>query len=128
MRLILDTHLLVWAAQGSPRLSKRAADQIDDLRNELWFSVVSLWEVSIKSALGRPDFSVDCGTLRRGLLEQGYLELPVSGIHAVQVQDLPLIHRDPFDRMLITQAQVERLTLLTSDFMVAAYPGAIEHV
>ena len=128
MRLLLDTQILLWSAQGSGRLSRQAVELIEDLGNELWFSVVSLWEISIKSGLGRTDFRVNSSALRRGLLEHGYHEMPVSGIHALLVRNLPPLHRDPFDRMLITQAQTESLTLLTSDSMVASYPRAIVHV
>ncbi|MDE0371083.1 MAG: type II toxin-antitoxin system VapC family toxin, partial [Rhodospirillales bacterium] len=85
----------------------------------------SLWEVAIKSGLGREDFRVDPRLLRRGLLENGYDELPVSGAHATAVDLLPPIHRDPFDRILVAQAQIEGITLLTTDEIVARYPGPI---
>ena len=90
-----------------------------------FFSAASLWEVAIKNGLGRADFSVDPRVLRRGLLENGYVEMAVTGAHAVAVDLLPPIHRDPFDRLLIAQARVEGLTLLTADRIVACYPGPI---
>ena len=88
-------------------------------------SAASLWEISIKSGLGRADFSVDPRLLRRGLLEHGYAELYVTGVHATAVDLLPPIHKDPFDRLLVAQAQIEGMTLLTMDAIVARYPGPI---
>jgi PIN domain nuclease of toxin-antitoxin system len=101
---------------------------IDDLDNELLFSVVSLWEVAIKSARGRDDFQVDARLLRRTLLNNGYEELAVTGEHAVAVADLPPVHRDPFDRILVAQSIVEGITLLTSDPRVAQYPAPVRKV
>ena len=92
------------------------------------FSVASLWEVAIKASLGRHDFKADAALLRRGLIENGYLELPVAGEHATAVAALPMLHRDPFDRLLVAQAQVEGILLLTSDPLVAAYQGPIRLV
>lgn len=99
-----------------------------DERYTLLFSPGSLWEVAIKSGLGRADFTVDARLLRRGLLDHGYVELPIAGTHAVAVADLPPIHKDPFDRLLIAQAQVEGITLLTHDPLVAQYPAPIRLV
>jgi PIN domain nuclease of toxin-antitoxin system len=96
--------------------------------HELVFSAASLWEVAIKSGLGREDFKVDASVLRRGLIDNGYLELPIAGDHVVAVAALPPLHRDPFDRLLVAQAQVEGITLLTSDPLVAAYPGPVRKV
>ena len=92
------------------------------------FSTASLWEIAIKAGLGRDDFVVEPGLVRRGLLDNGYDELPVSSAHAVALTGLPALHRDPFDRILVAQAQVEGIVLVTSDDTVAQYPGAIEHV
>ena len=128
MRLLLDTHILLWAAGEPERLPTGVRGRLDDPATELFYSAASLWEVSIKSALGREDFSVDARVLRRGLMEHGYRELAVSGAHAVAVDLLPDIHKDPFDRMLVTQAQVEGMILLTSDALVARYPGPIEMI
>jgi PIN domain nuclease of toxin-antitoxin system len=125
MKLLLDTHLLLWAAAEPDRLPAAARMLIDDSRNELHFSAASLWEVAIKAGLGRADFTAEAAVLRRGLLDNGYLELPVASDHAVATATLPAIHRDPFDRMLVAQAQVEGITLLTSDPVVASYPGPI---
>ena len=128
MRLLLDTHLLLWIAEESKRLSVRAAKQIADPENVLMFSTISIVEVAIKYGLGRPDFRVHPGLLRRGLLDNGYEELPVTGEHAVQVGDLPPIHKDPFDRLLVAQALAEGVTLLTGDAVVARYPGVVRLV
>ena len=128
MKLLLDTHLLLWAAGHAERLSNAAIELIERPDNDLWFSVASLWELVIKQGLGRKDFRVDARLLRRGLLENGYSELPIASEHAIAVEALPMIHRDPFDRMLIAQAMHEGLTLLTSDRSVAQYPGSIRMV
>ena len=125
MKLLLDTHLLLWAAAEPDRLPEAARRLIEDLENELHFSVASVWEVAIKTGLGRADFNVDPAVLRRGLRDNGYIELTIASEHAVATATLPPLHRDPFDRMLVAQAQVEGITLLTSDPVVARYPGPI---
>ncbi len=125
MRVLLDTHVLLWAAGVPERLTREARELIENPGTELVFSAVSLWEVAIKHGLGREDFRVDPRLLRRGLLENGYTELPVAGLHAVALDSLPRMHEDPFDRMLVAQAQVEGITLLTADPTVARYPGPI---
>jgi len=125
MKLLLDTHLLLWAAGQPERLSASARRLINDKRNELLFSAASLWEVAIKRGLGREDFKVDARLLRRGLLDNGYHELPIISDHVVAIESLPPIHRDPFDRLLVAQATVEGVTLLTLDPLVAQYPGPI---
>ncbi len=132
MRLLLDTHLLLCAAgfdagAGSP-LPARAASLIDDETNDLYFSAASIWEVAVKSGLGRADFQADPLRLRHGLLANGYEELPITGEHAAAVAQLPPIHKDPFDRLLVAQAKAEGLTLLTADARVAEYGGAIDRV
>ena len=125
MKLLLDTHLLLWAAGVPERLPDEARALLEDEDATPFFSAASLWEVAIKNGLGRADFSVDPRVLRRGLLENGYVEMAVTGAHAVAVDLLPPIHKDPFDRLLIAQARVEGLTLLTADGIVARYPGPI---
>ena len=125
MNLLLDTHVLLWAAGLPERLPSDARALLQDEDAKPFFSAASLWEVTIKSGLGRADFRVDPRVLRRGLLENGYVELPVTGAHAVEVDLLPLIHKDPFDRLLVAQARVEGITLLTADKLVARYPGPI---
>lgn len=101
---------------------------IQDRDNRLYFSAVSIWEITIKRGLGRADFHVDPALLRRGLVENGYEELPVTSTHAVEIGRLPAMHKDPFDRMLVAQAASEGLLLLTSDALVARYPGPIQLV
>ena len=128
MKLLLDTHLLLWAAGVPDQLSKTASALINDARNELMFSAASLWEIAIKKGLGREDFTVDPRVLRRSLLENGYSELTITSEHTVAVSDLSIIHKDPFDRLLIAQATVEGITLLTNDEIVAKYPGPIRPV
>lgn len=125
MKLLLDTHLLLWAAEDSERLSSKARTLMADDGNALIFSAASLWEIAIKSSLGRPDFLVDARLLRRGLIDNGYEELPIRSEHAVAITTLPPIHKDPFDRLLIAQASVEGITLLTDDAALAGYPGPI---
>lgn len=126
MKLLLDTHLLLWAAGEPERLSRNARALINNRDNELLFSAASLWEVVIKRGLGRADFQVDPRLLRRGLLDNGYSELPVLSEHVVAIESLPPIHKDPFDRVLVAQATVEGITLLTIDSLVAQYPGPIQ--
>ena len=128
MRLLLDTHLLLWAAGAPERLPVAAAEMIEDEANALMFSAASLWEVAIKAGLGRADFTVDAGMLRRGLVENGYEELAISGAHACRVASLPPLHRDPFDRMLVAQAMVEGVSFLTADPVLAGYGGPVRVV
>lgn len=121
MIFLLDTHLLLWAAYEPGRLPASARTIIEDESSVLHFSAASIWEVAIKAGLGRADFTADAGTLRRGLVEAGYTELPVNAAHAAAVSGLPSIHRDPFDRILVAQARLEGVTLLTADEAVAQY-------
>ncbi len=125
MNLLLDTHVLLWAAGTPERLPDEARALIENPETRPVFSAVSLWEITIKNGLGRADFSVDPRLLRRGLLENDYTELPITGAHAAAVDLLPPIHKDPFDRLLVAQAQIEGLLLLTADETVARYPGPI---
>jgi PIN domain nuclease of toxin-antitoxin system len=125
---LLDTQILLWAAAGSDRLTSAARRLIGDPANTLVFSAASLWEIAIKSGLGRDDVQVDAKRLRTGLGDNGYVELPVTGAHAAAVADLPPLHRDPFDRLLIAQARIEGLELVTADRIVAQYGGSIRLV
>ncbi|MEE3627797.1 type II toxin-antitoxin system VapC family toxin [Nitrospirillum sp. BR 11752] len=128
MKFLLDTHILLWAASAPDRLSGDVQVLLGDLSNDCLFSVASLWEVVIKRGLGRADFQVDPKLLRRGLLDNGYEELPITGAHALAVQDLPPLHRDPFDRILIAQSHAEGIPLLTADPIVAGYGGLVRGV
>lgn len=126
MRLLLDTHILLWAVVMPERLPADARTTIEDVEHELYFSAASLWEVALKFGMGRDDFNVDPRLLRRALLENDYSEVAVTGAHAVAVDLLPPIHRDPFDRLLVAQAQIEAMTLVTADETVGRYPGPIQ--
>ena len=128
MRLLLDTHLLLWAAGAPEKLSPAARVLLESPDNLLMFSAASLWEVTIKRGLGRTDFKVDPRVLRRGLLDNGYLELAITSAHAVAIDALPPIHKDPFDRLLVAQATVEGIVLLSADTIVAQYPGPVQLV
>lgn len=132
MKLLLDTHLLLWAAGSQfplpSKLPRAAIELINDPANIVKFSAASIWEIAIKRGLGRLDFNVDPRVLRRGLLDNGYEQLVIQSEHALAVIGLPALHKDPFDRILVAQALVEGITLLTSDPIVASYPGPILHV
>jgi PIN domain nuclease of toxin-antitoxin system len=123
VKLLIDTHLLLWLALGSSKLSARARAVIEEPGNSLFFSAASIWEVAIKSGLDRDDFNVDPRLLRRGLLDNGYEELAIDSRHAIAILDLLPLHKDPFDRILVAQAMVEGMTLATADEAVARYPG-----
>ncbi|MGV7210838.1 type II toxin-antitoxin system VapC family toxin [Oxalobacteraceae bacterium A2-2] len=125
MKILLDTHLLLWAANQPSRLPAAAAVLINDPKNELMFSAASIWEVAIKSSQGRPTFTVDAYVLWKNLLQSAYLALPVTSSHAVATGQLPAIHKDPFDRILVAQAVTEGLTLLTKDRVLGLYPGPV---
>ena len=123
MRLLIDTHILLWAAAGE--LSPEAARYIQNMDNTLLFSPASIWEVVIKRGLGREDFDVDPASLYSGLLNAGYQELPITGRHTLLVSILPPLHKDPFDRILLAQSASEGIPLLTSDSVLAQYPGSL---
>ncbi|WP_312525821.1 type II toxin-antitoxin system VapC family toxin [Paracoccus sp. (in: a-proteobacteria)] len=128
MNLLIDTHLLLWSAFSPQKMSARASSLMLDPVNQLWFSAASIWEVAIKRGLNRPDFRVEPGVLRAGLLANDYSELSVDGRHCLTLSSLPAIHSDPFDRMLIAQAIAEGMVLLTADGRIAQYSGPIERV
>lgn len=128
MKLLLDTHLLLWAAGQPERLAQDARVLLEAPENELFFSAASLWEVVIKRGLGREDFKVDPRLLRRGLLDNGYSELPIGSEHVVAIAGLSAIHKDPFDRILLAQAIAEGITLLTADATVAQYSELVRLV
>ena len=128
MRLLLDTHLLLWAVASSKRIPREARALVEDPANEAYFSAASIWEIAIKISLGRKDFHIDLAALRKALPEIGLTELPVSAAHAAGVSKLPPIHRDPFDRLLIAQSIAEPLTLLTNDALLARYWDGVQVV
>jgi len=121
MRILLDTHVLLWAAQNSPRLSYRTRILLQDPQTQPVFSVASLWEITIKNELKRADFRVNSHVLRRGLLENGYSELTIRSEHVQALVGLPAQHKDPFDRMLIAQSIQEGIHLLTLDAQIFNY-------
>jgi PIN domain nuclease of toxin-antitoxin system len=125
---LIDTQLILWAAEDRERLSQRAIELMGDEKTGLMFSAAVIWEVAIKSRRNRADFRADARVLRRSLLENGYTELPISSEHASAVVDLPAIHRDPFDRIQVAQARVEGLVLLTADDRMAEYGDPVELV
>ena len=128
MKYLLDTHLLLWLGNSPGRLPRAVCHVLEDMTNEIYFSVLSLWEIAIKKGLGRADFQVDARVLRRELLRDNYKELTINSEHVISVDALPLLHKDPFDRLLIAQATAEGITLLTEDKIVATYPGPIQKV
>lgn len=125
MIYLVDTHFLIWLSMQSSRLTCQARSLLADPDNTIYFSAISVLEIAIKQQLAKVDFDVDTGVLRRTMLEKGYVELAVNGLHAAFVSTMPLIHRDPFDRLLVAQANVEGMTLITADEQIARYPGPI---
>ena len=128
MQVLLDTHLLLWAVGDPDRLDPALVQLLEDPMNTPVFSVVSLWEVVIKSALDRPDFRVEPSLLRQVLVEAGWRELAVEARHVLAVAQLPALHRDPFDRLLLAQAQADGLLLITADQQLAQYPGPVRRM
>lgn len=125
MRVLLDTHLLLWTKLAPKRLPQGVRELLLDPATEPEFSVASIWEIAIKQSQGRRDFDVDPVVLRGEMLAAGYSELPVLGEHATAVSGLPWVHKDPFDRLLIAQAIVEGIELLTVDATLASYPAPV---
>ena len=123
MKLLLDTQILLWAASGE--LPPDASRYIEDASNTLLFSTASIWEVVIKNGLGRADFITDPVLLYSELIRAGYVELNITGRHVLFVSNLPMLHKDPFDRLLLAQAAFECVPLLTSDDTLAQYPGSL---
>jgi PIN domain nuclease of toxin-antitoxin system len=128
MRFLLDTHFVIWVAIDDRRISRAARIVLNDRANQFLFSVSSIWEIAIKGALRRSDFFYDPREIRRQYIANGYEELPILGNHVVAIDSLSPIHKDPFDRILIAQAMVEGITLLTTDPVIAKYPGPIRKV
>ena len=128
MRLLIDTHLLLWASEDRARLPAKAQALMADPDNQLVFSAVNIWEVVVKHGLKRPDFDVDALVFRRQLLDAGYEEIPVTSLHALELAGLPLIHRDPFDRLLVAQAIAEPPVLYTADGALLGYSDLVRRV
>jgi PIN domain nuclease of toxin-antitoxin system len=128
MKFLLDTHYLIWALLDHSKIRPNIRSILSDPENQLFFSVSSIWEIAIKRGSHRPYFLYDPRVIRRHLIDDGYFEIPILSQHAVEVDSLPPIHKDPFDRILIAQAKVEGITLLTADATIAQYPGPIRKV
>ncbi|MGI8896419.1 MAG: type II toxin-antitoxin system VapC family toxin [Casimicrobiaceae bacterium] len=128
MKLLPDTQLLLWAAGQPEPLSAAKRKQLNNPRNQLLFSAANIWEIAIKSNFECEDFRVEPRVLRRGLLDNGYDELPVTSQHAVSIDGLPPLHKDPFDRLLLAHALTEGITLLTGDAQLARYHGPVRKV
>jgi PIN domain nuclease of toxin-antitoxin system len=128
MRFLLDTQVAIWALLDAPRLSREARKILDDSENRFVFSVCSVWEIAIKRGLKKSGFEYDPQLIRGTLLRYACEELAIQSPHAFAVEHLPPIHKDPFDRILIAQAMVEGITLLTADPVIAKYPGPIRKV
>jgi PIN domain nuclease of toxin-antitoxin system len=128
MRLLLDTHVLLWTVAASRRLSKEARQLIEDPENDVFYSAASLWEIAIKSSLRRSDFRIDVAAFHAALPATGLVELPIRGVHAIAVTRLPEVHRDPFDRLLVAQSVTEPLVLVTNDEILGGYPAAVRLV
>ncbi len=125
MRLLLDTHIALWAIADSPRLKVTARRLIQAPENEVFVSAATVWEIAIKHGLGRGDMPISGETALVYFRDAGYRLLPVSPEHAAAVENLPQHHADPFDRLLIAQALTEPLRLLTHDATVASYSDSI---
>jgi len=125
VKLLLDTHILLWSAGQPDKLSESARALLTSPENSLFFSAASIWEIVIKLGLGREDFKVDPHRLRKMLVVHGYTELPVTAEHALKVDTLPPLHRDPFDRLLIAQARTEGMLFLTNDAAVVKYQESV---
>jgi PIN domain nuclease of toxin-antitoxin system len=128
VRVLVDTHLLLWAVASSRRLPKEARSLILDAANEVFYSAASVWEIAIKSELRRRDFKANPAVLVRALAQSGFAELPVTAAHAARVAELPAIHRDPFDRLLVAQSLAEPMTLLTNDAVLRGYGPLVQLV
>lgn len=125
MKLLLDTHVLLWAAGEPDKLSETSRLLLQDESNDLFFSSASIWEIVIKRGLGRDDFRVDPLRLRKMLVMNGYTEISVASDHALAVDGLPPLHKDPFDRILLAQARTEGLSLVTADEQLTKYGEGI---
>ena len=125
MNFLLDTHILIWVAISPHKISSELSSLLSDPSNHLYYSAASFWEISIKESLGKKDFKVSSKKLHDGLIENGYKEIKVSALHAMEVIKLPFIHRDPFDRILVATAIWENMPLLTNDSTLSPYHSLV---
>ena len=128
MRMLLDTHVLLWCLGGDRRLDRKTAALVRSPASDVFYSAASLWEIAIKSSLRRKDFRVDLEALLAALRKSGLAELPITAAHAAGVARLPPIHRDPFDRLLVAQSMAEPMTLLTNDAALGGYWDGVKVV
>jgi PIN domain nuclease of toxin-antitoxin system len=125
LNLLLDTHVALWAITDNPKLSQKARDLITSPKTNVWVSAANIWEIAIKYSLGRGDMPVSSQDAVRYFQESGYHFLAIDVEHAIAVEELPAHHQDPFDRMLVAQALVEPMRLMTHDSLVALYSDTI---
>lgn len=125
MNLLLDTHVALWAITDSPKLTQQARDLIQAPKTTVWVSAANIWGIAIKYTLGRGDMPVSGQDAVRYFQESGYRFLPVDVDHALAVESLPAHHQDPFDRILVAQALVEPMRLMTHDPLIARYSDTI---
>jgi PIN domain nuclease of toxin-antitoxin system len=128
MRILLDTHVLMWAVGRSGRLDSATFAALSDPENDVLFSAVNIWEIAIKSALRRPDFTTNPIDILQGALAVGFVELPVGSVVAATVASLPLIHGDPFDRLLVAQAIAEPAVFYTADARLSGYSELVRRI
>ena len=128
MRILLDTHLLIWAVADPDRLDKKTAAELEDPANDVLFSAASIWEIAIKYQLSRPDFAHEPSEIAEAARQTGFVELPVHATAAATVATLPALHRDPFDRLLIAQALIEPALLYTADVQLTPYSELVRRV
>lgn len=125
MNLLLDTHVALWAITDSPKLPQKARELIQSPKTAVWISAASVWEIAVKHALGLGDMPVSSQDAVRYFRESGYRFLAVEAEHAVAVEELAAHHQDPFDRILVAQALVEPMRLMTHDPLVASYSDTV---
>lgn len=125
MNLLLDTHVALWAITDSPRLLPKARAILESPRTTIWVSAATIWEIAIKHGLGRGDMPVSGQDALRYFQASGYRLLPIEPEHAAAVQDLAAHHADPFDRILVAQALIEPMRLMTHDPVVARYSDTV---
>jgi len=125
LNLLLDTHVALWAITDSPRLNPKARELIANPANTVWVSVASLWEITIKHSLGRGDMPISGAQAKAWFEQSGYQLLNIEAPHVLGVGELPALHHDPFDRLLVAQALAEPLRLITHDAQVARYSDTV---
>lgn len=125
MRLLLDTHIILWALTADPRLTAPTQDLLLDPHNDVFFSAATLWEIAIKHSLRRESMPISAEQAMRLFVEAGYEELSITAAHAAKVETLPPLHNNPFDRLLVAQALTEPMRLVTHDRLIASYSDSI---